>query len=333
LSQTRNPRADPTDVALLVAYDGDTVVGNLGILPDTTFVDGQGHKIGWLTAWWANPDRRYAGVGLMLLMRALKIYGGALGASGFSDDAKRVYSATRKFSTIRDIEGITLFARFNSHDLLPRRHPWLSRLGFVLQAVDYAANQCLRVIQWLWQHLSRMPEGFRLEYLAEMDPEAQEFIERHQIHELTKRGIRELNWITKNSWILNAPLAPPSSFPFSSTAKTAMSFNMKIYDAKDRIAAVLILVVVDGHLTVPYCYHDDCAPQIAHLICDHVIALGLERVTTYRAELIRSLDELRFPWVWSLKKTRAWILSTTLGDHDLSGYTMQDGDGDCAFAP
>lgn len=333
LSQVQNPRAASTDVALLVAYDGDTVVGHLGVLPDLAFVGAQEHKIGWLTAWWANPDRKYAGVGLMLLMRAQALYGGAVGASGFSDDAKKIYSATRKFVTVKELAGITVMARFNLRERLISRAPWLEKVRWMIGVVDCAANQCIRLVQLLWRQFHQMPEGFRVEYLPQLDEEAQAYIARHQGAELTRRGALELNWIHRNPWILSAPLGQPSSFHFSSAARSYGSFIVKVLDLNDRIAAVLMLIVVDGQLTVPYCYHDDGGRLVAQLLCDHVIALRLERVTTYRAELIETLAAIRFPWIWTKRKARSWVLSSSVGHAEWSGCSLQDGDGDCVFTP
>lgn len=303
------------------------------MLPDLAFIGGQEHRIGWLTAWWGNPDRKYAGVGLMLLMRAQALYRGAVGASGFSDDAKRAYSATRKFVTVKELSGISAFARFNLHERLISRAPWLKRFGWVMGALDCAANQCIRIAQLMWRQFHRMPEGFHVEYLPQLDEEAQSYIARHQGTELTRRGARELNWIHRNPWILSAPLGQPSSFHFSSAARSYSSFILKIVDANSRIAAVLMLIIVDGQLTVPYCYHDGDGRLVAQLVCDHVIALRLEKVTTYRAELIEALAAIRFPWIWTKRKTRSWILSSPLCQGEWSGCSLQDGDGDCVFTP
>jgi hypothetical protein len=331
LSHVNNPRAEAGDVALLVAYDGDAVVAHLGILPDLVFSNQSSRKIGWLTAWWANPDRKYAGIGLTLLSRAFALYQGNLGASGFSESARRVYDATKKFVTIGNLGGISGFARLNLCRLLRRRLPQLAKFRSLLGVVDALANQYVSLRQWWWRQRHAFPQGVRLEYLPEMDPEADEFIQRHSFLALAKRGAKELNWIAKYPWVLAAPLSPPSSFHFSSPIESYSVFNIKVYNGDERLVAVLMVILMDGHVIVPYCLHDGQSGLIAQILAHLLLTQRAERLTLFHKDLVERFYALRFPWLLLLKKRRAWILSSECVEDGVSAWAMQDGDGDCAF--
>jgi hypothetical protein len=330
-SQVNNPRADADDLALLVAYDGETVVAHLGILPDLAFIGDKEQKIGWLTAWWANPDRKYTGAGLLLLIRALGLYGGRLGASGFSDDASKVYDATRRFTLVKKLDGVSSFARLNTDELLPRRIPSLARISLLLRVIDQVVNLLTMARQYWWQWKNRLPAGGHVEYMPRMDEEADEFIEKHHGSELTKRGATELNWITQYPWVERTPLAKPSSFRFSAPVESYCALNVKVYDANTKLIAVLVLTAIDGHLLVPYCLHESQGPLVARVICEHLIAMRLSRLTVYQPDLVECLKGLRFPWIWTRSRRRAWLLSAECVGRGLESCHVQDGDGDCAF--
>ena len=197
LSQINNPRADESDIVLLVAYDGDTVVAHLGVVPDLAFTSAGQNKVGWLTAWWANPDSKYSGVGMMLMMRAMAFYKNGAGASGFSEGAKRVYAATRQFKTIKEQPGITAFARFDASHLLTKRFPSLHRFRLALEFGDAVGNLFVRMRQALWRRHQKLPQSVRLEYVPEFDFEAEQFIAQLNQNELTRRGAKEMNWVGK----------------------------------------------------------------------------------------------------------------------------------------
>lgn len=330
LSQINNPRADESDVVLLVAYDGDVVVAHLGVVPDLAFTSTGQHKVGWLTAWWANPDRKYSGAGMMLMMRAMALYKNGAGASGFSEDAKRVYAATRKFTTIKELPGISAFTKFDARHLLPKRFPALKRITLVLEFADAVANQFVRIRQVLWRRRQRIPQGVRVEYVPELDFEAEQFITKNNTNEFARRGAEELNWIGKYSWMTRAPLGDPPAFRFATTASSNCCLHLKIYDGSAGLVAVVMLSIIDDHLIIPCCHHRDRGELVARIIGHHLALLRVKRVTTYRGDLVENFSRLRFPWVWSANKTRSWIMAGTCVAGQ-PAFEVQDGDGDCAF--
>jgi len=68
-----NPYADGDDIALLVAYNGDELVGYFGIMP-VMLKDGETlHKIYWFSTWLVSPKLRGKSVGSLLMKEALSL--------------------------------------------------------------------------------------------------------------------------------------------------------------------------------------------------------------------------------------------------------------------
>lgn len=330
LSQVNNPRAEDNDIALMVACEGETVIAHLGIVPDFVFVKGERVRMGWLTAWWANPDRKYSGTGMLLMMRAMACYKAGVGASGFSSDAKAVYAATKRFKTIQELRGLTAFARFDLAHLLPRRLPALASMRPLLRGVDVLANCLVALRQYWWRRENPLPSDIQLEYVPSLDAEANAFLESHPENQLSRRGAREMNWIARCSWMTISPLTSSPAFRFDTTACSQRGLLIKVRRGQ-RLVAVLHLSMIDDHLILPVCCHDQETEAVARIVGHHVASMRLKRITTYRRDLIEYFEKTGFPWVLQKERTRPWVLSGAVAEVGSQHLGVQDGDGDCAF--
>lgn len=72
-AQACNPCADPDDVGLLVAWDGNQCVGYFGILPVMLAHEGQLHKVYWFTTWSVHESMLGQGLGSVLMANALEL--------------------------------------------------------------------------------------------------------------------------------------------------------------------------------------------------------------------------------------------------------------------
>ncbi len=72
-AMARNPNADPDDVALLLAKEGDRNVGFFGVMPVMLQHDGKLHKVHWLTTWGVAPEYLGKGLGSRLMEEALAL--------------------------------------------------------------------------------------------------------------------------------------------------------------------------------------------------------------------------------------------------------------------
>jgi hypothetical protein len=334
LSQIRNPRARPEDVALLVAYDEGRVVGYIGVLPDLVFLDEGTQRIGWLTAWWVDPRPKYAGIGFVLMAKASQFYRGEIGASGFSDDARKVYEASKQFVTIAESVKVRILLRSNLRELIPRRAPILEKAKGLIAIFDFLMNIFCGLRLQLWKWRFGIGETLRLEYIAEVDSQTADFIAQLQGREITRRSAAEMNWIAQHPWVLAAPLGRKGerAFYFSTTARESICFMLKVFSPDDAMIGFAMLRLIDGNLTVPFCYTPkQYANQMFRVIGEHAVALGASTLTICRTELRESLQRLKFPSIARTEKPRSWILGRVFKAKIHGEFEMQDGDGDCAF--
>jgi hypothetical protein len=330
MAQIHNPRADTTDVALLVAYDGERIIGHLGILPDKIFVDDQVHKMGWLTAWWADPSPKYAALGLMLLLKALQAWNHNLGVSGFATSARRFYDASKQFVVIKEPAGIVGVVRCSLHDLVPRKWPRLKPLGPVLWLIDAAVNPFVTLRLRLWaRHAPRV--GSRS--VNTIGEEARRFIAAHQQNELTRRGPAELEWIIRYPWVL-AGQAPDGvgHYHFSSVGRRFVFSCIEVYNGSGALIGFLLLNLHNDRLGVPYCYCAAAdADQVASVVAQQAISLRASQLAVFNPDLLAGLTRIGFPFLYKQDTRRPWIISAKFKNVNFAPCTLQDGDGDCAF--
>ena len=329
-AQVRNPRADADDVALLVAYDGQQIVGYLGILPDRIYLGEGAQKIGWLTAWWAEPGPKYAALGLMLLMKALRAWDDNIGVSGFAISARKFYDASKKFVLIKEPAGIVGVVRCVLADLAPRKWPRLKPLIPALRLIDAAVNPFVMLRLRLWAGRRAPVVSRSLETIGE---EVRRFISSHQQNELTRRGPAEFEWIMQHPWVLTGPHASATNrYYFSSMGRRFAFFCIEVREHNGRLVGFLLLNLHDDSLSVPYCY---CSPadaaNVAHVVARHAITLKVSTITTFNQNLLSGLRHIGFPFLYKQAAHRPWIVSAKFKDINFASYALQDGEGDCAF--
>src|SRR4051812_49201802 len=70
LSHQANPRVEEKDVIMILAYEGEKMVGYLGVLADRIFNGTGSFKCGWLSCMWVDPTLRGKGIAKQLLATA-----------------------------------------------------------------------------------------------------------------------------------------------------------------------------------------------------------------------------------------------------------------------
>jgi hypothetical protein len=270
----------------------------------------------------------------MLMIRASQFYRGAVGASGFSSDARKVYNASKQFVTLAEENRIKAFIRSDMRKLLSRKLPVLKRANGILAFFDVLLNCVSNLRLQLWRSRFGVGVDLRVEYLAEVDGQAADFIGRLQANEISRRGARELNWIARYPWVLAAPIANTSeqSFYFSAIAGESICLMMKILDRDNKMIGFVMLRLIDGNLTVPICYmKNQDAGEVFRVIGEHAVRLQARTLTLCRSELRQQLIAQKFPCFAKRSEPRTWILGNAFKEKIRGEFQMQDGDGDCAF--
>ena len=91
---TRNPAAESTDLAIIIAVADDTAVGSLPIYAAFASINGTKHRTFLLDGFFLHPEYQSTGIGALMLLRTIS-HSKSLVASGSPrDDARALYLAT-----------------------------------------------------------------------------------------------------------------------------------------------------------------------------------------------------------------------------------------------
>jgi hypothetical protein len=334
LSFSRNPRADVDDPVLLVAYRDSRVIGYLGILPDKIFVGDAVYKLGWLTSWWVDPAWATAGVGAILLFKALNAYDQYIGVSGSSREARQALQASQKFMALNPLQGLDIRLRLNAAGNIPRRLPALKILRVVFKIFDAVADEVVNLRNFFWQRRNNHCRHLTFEYIAAIDEETDRFIKQHHQHDLTRKEKSDLSWIMNNPWILSAPLKDSASkrYYFSSRADRFSYLGVKVFEHQNEMIGFFLLKVRDDRMSVVYSFFESRhAESITAAAFLHALAADVSILSLYDEQLAASFAGLGCP-CWSARKnSRGFSLSKAFADIPLANYRLQGGDGDLAF--
>ena len=116
LAWTKNPCAEPDDIALLVAYVDDQCAGYLGLVPMELRADGKIEKTYWTSTFYVAPKYRTCGVGVLLVIRMLSLPVN-LAATCVSEQAQALYNKLG----FNNIEPLTYYALDLQQANLPLR--------------------------------------------------------------------------------------------------------------------------------------------------------------------------------------------------------------------
>jgi Acetyltransferase (GNAT) family len=334
LSYSRNPRADADDPVLLVAYRDNRVIGYLGILPDKIFVNDVVYKLGWLTSWWVDPSRATAGVGTILLFKALNAYDQHIGVSGSSREAGLALQASQKFMALNPLQGLDIRLRLNISASISRRLPALKILRVVFKIFDAMADEVVNLRNFFWQRRSNHCRHLTFEYIATIDEETDRFIKQHHRHDLTRKEKSDLSWIMNNPWILSAPFKDSAGkrYYFSSRAGRFLNLGVKVFEHHNEMIGFLLLKVRDDRMSVVYAYFESRhAPSITAAAFQHALAMDVSSLSLYDERLAADFLRLGCPCWSAKKKSRGFLLSKAFAGIPLANCRLQGGDGDLAF--
>jgi predicted N-acetyltransferase YhbS len=210
-----NPNADPDDVAMLLATEGERCAGYFGVMPVMLQHAGRLDKVHWLTTWAVSHDYLGKGLGSRLMEEALAL-GVDLTIVG-SKPARRV-SAKYGFHEVKPLDYVQIdfgvAGRYNPLSLLLRGLRKLA--GFVkvrlpIESLDSALDRFFEAIfglflrpYFLWSAARRLaseigrPGMYALTQVpaaGSKDPDKTRFY----------RDERVINWMLTAPWVLPSP--------------------------------------------------------------------------------------------------------------------------------
>ncbi len=334
LSHINNPKVDRDDIILFTAYEDDELVGYLGVLADTIYLNDDEQKAGWLSCIWTSDSVRGQGVAKQLLSKALKSWDHKILATEYTPAAKALYDQTDAFIDLTTLDGRRAYLRFNLHELLPPKG-FPKMLTGLLRLSDFIMNIFNSLRLFLWKPFIQLDDS-NLEYITEIDDETKDFIERRNKHELIRRDAVELNWINKYPWVLSSPDtdADAKRYHFSSSDKVFVNQNIKMKNKDGEMIAFLMFVIRGNNLKIPYCYFDEKhTDKIVQIIYHQMFKLNLNMITTFNPAIVNYIKSHRTPFIYNKQMQRSYLITKDLGKNlaTNSRIEIQDGSGDCAF--
>lgn len=336
LSQANNPRAEGSDLALVVALKDEQVVGYQGVLPGRIRHGSGWQRVGWLSTWWVDPQAAVPALAVRLFMKAVRRYQGRVLAMWYTPAAGKVYDASKRFDRLAQLTGRTFRIR--------KRHAWRgtsnrhNRLKWVVKEAVVPLYDAYRVaerwggITWVNAQEARF-DGAVLQTLSHIDRRTDEFIRIHNLKDLTGRSGTYLNWVIQYPWVVQSPLTERQEhrYTFSATADSVSTHPINVYLHGEQVGFMLVSVR-DGKVQLPYVHYKNGAEGVmAFAVGAYAVMDGAQRMTLFDEGIIKALLANDFPAQSTKQVTRNVLVSKTLSSSPYRSYRIHSGDGDCVF--
>jgi hypothetical protein len=241
----------------------------------------------------------------------------------------KIYERTGYFHPPVTRFGIRGYLRFCLAEILPPRGGFFARIKPVLQALDFLFNLA-NAIRLVFYPGYKTDPGLHYEYIEEIGPEAEQFIQHWNQSCLIRRGKPELEWINRFPWVLEQEEdADSRRYYFSSVSKRFFYQQVEFRNEAGAVTAFLMLSVRNNHLTVPYTFFDKGMEfTLVRFLFNVMLDYQLNMLTVFHPELSEEIKKSRSPFLFKKKIIRPYFIPKTL---ELPEFVFQDGDGDCVF--
>ena len=331
ISHVNNPRAEEDDVLLVAQFDELKTVGYLGVLPDFMFHNDSKVKVGWLTCFWVDDAYKSKGVAANLFRRVIKAWDKKILITNLVPSQGPMYQKTKIFRPTQHKTGFRGYLRLNLAEILPPKRNIFNKTKGLLRFIDSSLNFFFnkRFLFYNWKDI----QDIKYEYHLDVDSIPDEIIENSFINNYPRRGKAELNWIVKYPWIIEGGKKDLNSerYYFSSLNNRFFYQIVSFKDHKNNITALLLMIVRENNLTIPYVYfNNDSKPEaIAKFLIKRMIELKLNMVTTFNKTLEKALRKQRSHFIYSKQINKPYLISKNIEIPEELNF--QDGDGDCTF--
>lgn len=291
-----NPFADPEDVSLLVAFDGDEIVGYFGIMA-VKFKHGQEiHKAQWFTTWLVSPHLRGKRIGSRLLEEALSLKQDYLIVG--SKLARRVCRkyGFHQFGPLKyAVLDLDVGARYNPLTLLLRALRKSLHLVGVQIPYEKLNRPVARLSNKLLSPLTRpllhrLLLGFARRSLANITTKEVNQVRTEPAFTSPPqagfvRGPQVVNWMLKYPWVVEPGRSPTQNldYNFSDVYQTYRSFALEIYSKDDRAyqgVVVFTLMEHGGQMTLKILDYDLPPEKVNELVLPLAIRIAAKNQVT-----------------------------------------------------
>ncbi len=324
LSWLNNPRMEPEDILMYVAFEGEDMVAYRCIMPDR-----YGEiRFGWLSGNWVRPDLRRRGIASKLFEEAFHDWGHQLMFTNYAPESKAVYDKSTRFELYRERPGMRYYIRSSSAVLMGNRRTIYRRSRPLLSLADGILN----TVQDVRTALKREDVGgLNIGEKEAVDLQAVDFMERMQGTGFCARTHEDFDWITGFPWVKAGPARDDRYF-FSSVSRRFRNICLTLRDAGGDIYAFLWLVLNGEKMTLPYAVLAPGTEPDASRILNHYLQSNrVSYLTTYHSRITSFFHPS--PMLGARKMSQNYFATRELLRQfpDPGSVPFQDGDGDVVF--
>lgn len=320
ISQANNPYAQPEDIALILALDDDEkIMGYIGVIPGkTTFSE---ERFFWNSCWWVDKEKGKTA--------AMPLFYAFLKHSNFNtiffDLTPHTSQIVTKlgFTTIIN-EGVKVFLRFNSAQILPKKHSYFSYVKPILFFADFIVNLLQNFRLAVYKNRNKVA----FVVLEVLDDETSLFLEKMKKNDIVPFNQQMLNWIITYPWVVTNPTKAQTEIAkkyfFSYVVGSFAIKTIKIIE-NNTIIGLVVATIREGDMKLSYCFFEEnYIKQVTATIFDFAIKNNIRSITTFNS-LIAS-EIAKKPTIFNKIIIKHAAFPTKMSELQITEKVLQDGD-------
>lgn len=326
ISQSKNPDAKKDDIALIFASENNKLVGFVGLLPNSA--NGFSTGIFSNTGWWVHPEIGKK-VGLPLFLKAFQLCGRNMFFTDCTAHTKSILEKTGLFVFPPPKKGTRFFFRAYFGSLI-RKKKHVEFAGPLMSVFDGILNGFMSPFFSMWMNKFDEKEHTTI-FKDRLEPELDEFIQKHSADKYLKQDAKKLNWIIQNPWVTSEKSNQKVEYPFSYLVENFRQ-EFLIIKKDNTVKSILMISVRDNHLSIPFVYFEKNSLEVvAKIIWHFTLKNKVNSLILYHPELLREMEKAGSPAIYKSKIIRYSGYSKELNSIFAGEKIFQDGEADVAF--
>jgi len=327
-AQFHNPRAEKTDVVLWCMFEADELIAYRLVFPDHLYLNGEVHKIAWLSCLWVDPVHRGKGFGKQLTRLALTAWRNKIAFVNAAPASLSLYSNMVGCNVLYENIGMRYYFSSDLATVLPIKHKVFKSVDFLLKPIDQIMNS------FLSYNYDKGGNNASYTLLDRITDEAAKFIDKQDKLNLMKRGKREFDWLVDHPWVIESSEENPlvERYHFSLQHPVYQDYYIQVKDGGE-VMGLLLLKNKNQHFTVHYVWAEESGLEhLAHAVLSVLTDHKPKSLSVYDEDLVLTLEKISFRYLHK-KVTRQTFMAYSgvpKASRDRVGL-LQYGDGDTVF--
>jgi hypothetical protein len=325
-SQSNNPGASASDLAMVYACENNSLLGFAGLMPANL-----SHNNGFAasnTGWWVSPQKGKA-IGLPLFMKAFNGCNRKMFLTDCTAYTKEILDKTGHFKFFPPMVGKRWFMRFYFGSRLKNKAFENPTSNFV-SGIDSMLNT-LYIPLTQSGRKNDSSDGYEILQCQKLDGSIAPFIEQHSEKYFLSQDIDKLNWIISNPWVTPQAGAEVINYPFTYMVQS-FSQHFLVIRKEGEIRAVVMISMRDNHVALPFYYGSSrWINEVAGILKQHFLNLKANSLIVYNRDLVRAFETIKLPAYYTKNIVRYAGYATALEPCFHVGGLFQDGEADVVF--